>query len=275
MSASTTSIFIGEGWSFMAQKTNLGGGFNPQKIRNRTTLWAVLAGVVALLVFLIIFQVSLYYYYPRISVLPGMYQSGEVTRQIDWRYLGDITSLATFAVIVAGVVFAFINYVQNAVQRKREEAEASFNIYLEMYNKLMDHSAMEARRWVIVNLPTLEEMRNDQKAWLEHIETKLNEIPPGWEGKRPPGREYLKEVLNTFDFIGFVGRYYWNMENELVLWMSSPVAKVWERIHLYVEEEARLRNEPDYYETAREFADYCMAWRRENRPRVTVIKDGT
>jgi hypothetical protein len=65
------------------------------------------------------------------------------------------------------------------------------------------------------------------------------------------------------------------MENELVLWMSSPVAKVWERIHLYVKEEARQRNEPDYYQSACEFADYCMEWRRENRPQAKVIKDGT
>ena len=257
----------------MTKKKSLGAGFSPKRIRTRTTLGAVPVGIIALLFVILAFQASLYYY-PQI-MLPSAYPAGESTRQIDWSHLGDITSLATFALIVGGVVFAFIDYVQNAVQRKREEAESSFNIYMEMYNKLMSPAAMEARRWVIVNLPTLEEMGKNQKAWLEHIDTKLNEIPPGWEGKRPPGREYLKDVLNTLDFIGFVGKYYWSMENELVLWMSSPVAKVWERIHLYVEEEARLRNEPDYYESAREFADYCMEWRRENRPQATVIKDGT
>jgi hypothetical protein len=258
----------------MAKKTSLGRGFSPQRIRARTTLGAFLAGVIAVLVIILTFWASLTYY-PQTIVFPDTYQSGETTRPIDWSHLGDIASLATFALIVGGVVFAFIDYVQNAVQRKREEAQASFNIYMEMYNRLMTPTAMEARRWVIVNLPTLDEMGNDPKAWLEHIDAKLKEIPPEWEGERPPGKEYLKDILNTFDFIGFVAKYYWNMENELVLWMSSPVAKVWERIHLYVEEEAKRRNEPDYYESAREFADYCTQWRRENRPLSRVIEDAT
>ena len=258
----------------MAKKTSLGGeGFNPRRIRTRTTLGAVPAGIIALLFVILTFEVSLYYY-PRI-VLYAEYLSGGIVGQTDWSRLGDITSLATFALIVGGVVFAFIDYVQNAVQRKREEAESSFGIYMEMYNRLMNPAAMEARRWVIVNLPTLEEMGSDEKAWLAQIHAKFNEIPPDWKGERPPGKEYLKEILNTFDFIGFVGKHYWNMENELVLWMSSPVAKVWERIHLYVEQEAKQRNEPDYYESAREFAEYCTKWRQENRPKSTVIKDGT
>jgi hypothetical protein len=257
----------------MTRKTSLGGeGFNPGKIRTRTTLAAVLAGIIALLFGILTIWLSLHYY-PQI-MLPEEYPSGGTPRQIDWSHLGDLTSLATFALIVGGVVFAFINYVQNAVQRKREEAETSFGIYMEMYNRLMNPAAMEARRWVIVNLPTLEEMGNDEKAWLAQIQAKINEVPSDWKGGRPPGKEYLKEILNTFDFVGFVGKHYWNMENELVLWMSSPVAKVWERIHLYVEQEANQRNEPDYYESAREFADYCTKWRLENRPKSTVIKDG-
>jgi hypothetical protein len=250
-----------------------GEGFNPKKIRTRTTLEAVLGGIIAFLFIILAFQAVLYFY-PRI-ILPETLQSGNATRAIDWTHLGDITSLATFALIVGGVVFAFINYVQNAVQRKREEAEASFNIYMEMYNRMMNPQAMEARRWVIENLHTLEEMGNDEKAWLEHLHTKINEIPPDWKGNRPPGKEYLKEILNTFDFIGFVAEHYWSMENELVVWMSSPVAKVWERIHRYVKEEAKQRNEPDYYESACEFADYCMKWRQEHSLKSIVIENGT
>jgi hypothetical protein len=258
----------------MTRKTSLGGeGFSPRKIRTRTTLAAVPAGIIALLFVIFAFVVSLQYY--PLIVLPAEYSSGGISRQIDWSRLGDITSLATFALIVGGLVFALIDYVQNAVQRKREEAQASFGIYMEMYNRLMNPAAMQARRWVIVSLPTLDEMGNDEKAWLAQIHAKVNEVPPGWTEERSPGKEYLKEILNTFDFVGFVGKHYWNMENELVLWMSSPVTKVWERIYLYVEQEAKQRNEPDYYESAREFADYCTKWRQEHHPKAKVIEDGT
>ena len=77
------------------------------------------------------------------------------------------------------------------------------------------------------------------------------------------------------DFLGFVGKHYWNMENELVSWISPSVAKVWERISLYVENEAELRSEPDFYESAREFGQYCVQWRNERYPKSTVIKGAT
>jgi hypothetical protein len=103
----------------------------------------------------------------------------------------------------------------------------------------------------------------------------LNKRPRGWKGERPPGKEYLKEVLNTLDFLGFVAKHYWNMGNELVTWMSPPVAKVWERIYLYVKQEAERRNEPDFYESASEFGQYCVDWRNKHYPKSNVIKDAT
>jgi len=133
---------------------------------------------------------------------------------------------------------------------------------------------VEARRWIILNLPTRQEHEDDQ-AWLGRTIAALDERPEEREDGRPPGRDYLKEVLNTFDFIGFVAQHYWKMENELVTWMSPPVAKVWERIHLYVEYEAKQRNEPDFYESAREFGKYCVEWRDKRYPKSNVISDAT
>jgi ABC-type multidrug transport system fused ATPase/permease subunit len=258
----------------MNKQFNLTEGFNPEKIRRSTTWRALMSGVLAMLLVVVAF-IAILYFFPLITGLPDTYQLGKSSRQINWGLLGDITSLATFSLFFGGVVFAFADYVQNAVQKKREDAEASFSIYKEMYNKLMNPEAMEARRWVIVNLPTLEDMGNDKKAWLDRINTELNKVPRGWKGKRSPGKEYLKDILNTFDFIGFVAKHYWSMENELVMWMSPSIAKVWERIAEYVEEEAKQRNEPDYYESARQFGDYCVEWRRNNRPKSIVIKNGT
>lgn len=254
----------------MNNELSLTEGFNPRQVRRRTTLGALLAGFIALL-----FVATTFYYFPQATGLPDMYLTVGNSRQINWDRLGDITSLATFSLVVGGVVFALINYIQNAVQRKRDDAQASFNIYKEMYSRLMNPAALEARRWVIVNLPTLEEMGNDKEAWLDCIQSKVDKTPRGVKNVRSAGKEYIKEILNTFDFIGFVAKHYWNMENELVIWMSPPVAKVWERIYLYVEEEARLRNEPDYYVSARQFATYCMEWRRKNRPPSKIIKNGT
>jgi hypothetical protein len=139
----------------------------------------------------------------------------------------------------------------------------------------MNHGSLEARRWIILNLPTLDALGGDQQAWLEHVRSRINSVPRGWRGQRPPGKEYVKEVLNTLDFLGFVQRNYWSIENELVTWMSPPIAKVWERLEPYVEEEARQRNEPDYYESAREFGKYCLEWRRQRYPRSRIITDAT
>lgn len=246
-----------------------GEGFNPKRIRLRTTLVALAAGVVALLFGIAAFLFFLYLF-PFVTRLPETYQ----TKEINWSLLGGITSLATFALFFGGVLFALFDYVQNAIQKKREDAEASFNIYKEIFDRLMNPEALEARRWVIENLHTLEEMNNDKEAWRDHIRTQINIVPRGWKGQRSPGKEYLKEILNTFDFIGFVARHYWNMENELVIWMSPPIAKVWERIWPYVEEEADRRGEPDYYLSAREFAKYCVDWRRKRNLKSKIIKNG-
>ncbi len=248
-------------------------GFSPLRIRIFTMLLAVVPVLFAMATTFIVFKYGLEYF-PRTTLLPTEFQVGPEAKEIHWDFLGSITSLATLALILGGLVFAFIDYVQGAVQRKREESESSFNMYKEMYDRLMNPASIEARRWVIVNLPTLEKMNNDRDAWLATVKSKINEAPPD-SMTRAPGKEYVKHILNDFDFIGFVHKNYWKMEEELVNWMSSPVAKVWERIYLYVEEEAKERKERDYYESAREFGDHCMRWRRENHPQSRVVDDAT
>lgn len=258
----------------MNREINLAESFNPKKIRNRTTAGAITAGVASLGFVAATFWIGLYLF-PLSTMLPETFGLGENMRQVNWSALDGIASLATLSLVVGGIVFALIDYVQNAIQRKREDAETSFNIYKELYDRLMNSEALTARRWVIVNLPTLEDVGNDKKVWLDRINAQVNKKTRGWKGKRPPGKEYIKEILNAFDFIGFVAKHYWNMENELVVWMSPSIAKVWERIELYVEEEARQRNEPDYYKSAREFGKYCVEWRHKNYPKSRIINNAT
>jgi hypothetical protein len=209
-------------------------------------------------------------------LLPHTFSIGKRLIPVDWDFLGSMTSLTTFSVVVGGVVFAYREYVQSEVQRKREEAESAFYMYKEMNDRLMNPESLTARRWVILNLPTLDEMNNDRDAWLARINKQVHQLPKGSKDKRAPGQEYIKRILIDFDFIGFVDENYWKMEGELAEWMSSPVVKVWERIGVYVEEEAARRNEPDYYISARNFGKYCMEWRNKNqRPKPIVIPNGT
>ena len=258
----------------MFKKLRYKEGYNPLRIRMITMFLAFIPALIAAATAFAVFTYGLELF-PRTTMLPLEYPVGQNVKTINWDFLGSITSLATLALIMGGLVFASIDYVQNAVQRKREESQSSFSMYKEMYDRLMNEDSLAARRWVIVNLPTLEEMNNDQQAWLAHIKAQINHIPDGTTGERAPGKEHIKRILNDFDFIGFVNKNYWQMEGELVEWMSSPVAKVWERIKPYVEEEAILRNEPDYYESACQFGDYCVKWRRDNRPTSIKVSDAT
>jgi len=213
--------------------------------------------------------------HPHATFLRSTAETGESVTQGDWSLLEGIASLVAVSLVLGGSAFAFTEYVQTTIQQKRESAEASFNIYKEVYEKLMNPAATTARRWIILHLPVREEQEDDQ-SWLHRTTVALNERPDDWEGERSPGLDYLKEVLNTFDFIGFVANHYWNMDHALVSWMSPAVAKVWERIYLYVEDEADRRKEPDFYESAREFGQYCVEWRKkQNFPQANVIQDAT
>lgn len=248
---------------------NYSSPFDPKQIERKTRrrLWKT--GVFSILVFVAVLSLILLVMFPLTIYLPR----GDDAKPINWNLLEGIASLITVSLVIGGLAFAFFEYVQTSVQQSRENAETSFNMYKEIYYKLMKPEAVEARRWIITNLPTKKDL--DDETWLKQTISALDKIPRGWKSERPPGRDYLKEVLNTFDFIGFVAQHYWKMENELVTWMSPPVAKVWERIQLYVEYEAEQRNEPDFYESAREFGQYCVEWRNERYPKSNVIKDAT
>jgi hypothetical protein len=256
----------------MSSTADLREVFNPRETQSAARRKVIKSGIIAALIAVFCFVTGLMVFgIPQL--LPGRL-FGFVRRFISWDSMGSVTSLATFALVMGGLVFAFIDYVQNAVQRKREESESSFNMYKVVYDRLMKPDSITARRWVIVNLPTLEKMNNDQAAWFACIKSTIDEIPVGSGMVRAPGKEYVKTILNDLDFIGFVHRNYWKMDNDLVKWMSSPVAKVWERIYLYVEKEGDERQEKDYYEAAREFGEQCVKWRKEQGLKSEVSPNG-
>lgn len=251
------------------EKLKYNSRFDPEKIRRETIGRLIPSGLLSLALVVLIFFGALYLF-PKTTSLP----ENLGPKPIQWSYLDGFASLLTMSLIIGGLVFAFSEYVQTTIQQRRESAEASFSIYKEVYDQLMNPAATAARRWIILNLPTRQDQEDDQ-AWLKRTTVALNKRPRGWKGERPPGKEYLKDVLNTLDFIGFVAKHYWNMENELVTWMSPSVAKVWERIYLYVNDEAERRNEPDFYESARQFGQHCVVWRDKHYPKSIVIHDAT
>jgi hypothetical protein len=251
------------------EKKKYSNRFDPEKIRRETIGRLIPSGLLSLAVVVLIFIGTLYLF-PQTTSLP----ENLGTKSIPWSYLEGFASLLTMSLVIGSLVFAFSEYVQTTIQQRRESAEASFNIYKEVYYQLMNPAATAARRWIILNLPTREDQEDDQ-SWLKRTTAALNKRPRGWKGERPPGKDYLKEVLNILDFLGFVAKQYWNMEDELVKWMSPSIAKVWERIYLYVIDEAERRNEPDFYESACEFGQHCVAWRDMHYPKSMVIRDAT
>jgi hypothetical protein len=248
--------------------------FDPAQIKKRTSYSLLWAGAISVVIVVVVFVTALLLF-PLTRFLPNAAGSDECVQQVDWSLLEGITGLATLCLVIGGLVFAFVEYRRSEIQASRESAQSSYNIYKEMYDKLTSQEATAARRWVILNLPTLEQMEGDRDAWLARTKELLNQRPEGWTDVRPPGKEHLKRVLNTFDFIGFVANHYWTIENELVEWMNPLIAKVWERIYLYVEDEAKRRNEPDFYVAARELGYQCIEWRKQHNLGSVFIDDAT
>jgi hypothetical protein len=254
--------------------TNTQDRFDPAQIRRRITRTLLLAGAISGAIVVGLFAIALLLF-PLTRYLPQTVGSGELAQEVNWGLLEGITGLATLCLVIGGLVFALIEYRRSEIQDSRARAQSSFNIYKELYDKLTNPEATAARRWIVQNLPTLEQMAGDRDAWLARTKELLDQSPEGWTKARAPGRDHLKQILIVFDFIGFVASHYWTIENELVEWMNPLVAKVWERVYLCVEDEAKRRNEPDFYQAARDLGDRCLEWRRKHYEPSVIIDDGT
>jgi hypothetical protein len=201
-------------------------------------------------------------------------------RHLDWALLEGFISLLSLALVLGGSIFALREYINNEIQqekdeiqRQKDEAKVAFDVYQVIFDRLMNPEDIAARRWIIQHIPVLQP-DEDQEAWVKAVRGKIQAWPEDWQGETSPGQIYVKRVLNTLDFVGFVAENYWGRwHDELVQWMSSPITKVWERIGPYVEYEAIERKEPDFYQAARMLSEYCLEWRREHRP-VSKIIDG-
>ena len=112
----------------MVNKPSFTESYNPGKIRKETTWRIIRLGIISVCV--VIFTLWLgFKLFPLTTQLPETIGSGEKAKHINWGILDGIASLITMSLVVGGVVFAFLENVQNAVQRSRENAVTSFSIY--------------------------------------------------------------------------------------------------------------------------------------------------
>ena len=152
------------------------------------------------------------------------------------------TAVAAAAVLGAG----FIAYRElSEVASSRQMAVAD-----KLFAELNSDENIEARRWVFQNLP-------------DDPEEGIRSLPP-------EGRAAVKRVLNSLDHVAFLTQADWIPEEVVMPWMNPMVVKAWVKLGPYVDYESHRRQEPDYYEHARQLAERCMAWRAENLPDAEV-----
>lgn len=232
--------------------------FRPGQVRWKIILWVIVSMTIALLIIFV-----------GILLFPQTTHLKDAPDRVDWSLLEGIMSLVSTALLVGGSIFALREYISNEIQQEAERKKVAFDVYKEIFDRLMSPEDIEARRWIISNIPE-QKGDEDTQAWVERVKVIIFQRPQNWEGV-PPGHEHLKRVLNTFDFMGFSADYYWPINDELLAWMSAPVAKVWARVGAYVELEAQRRGEPDYYRAARKLGQQCEIWWKTHYPNATTV----
>jgi len=157
------------------------------------------------------------------------------------------TAVAAAAVLSAG----FIAYRE----LKAQDISRYIDVADRLYDELNSHTNIQARRWVFKELPP------DPKKGIPQL--------------TDDGRKAIKQVLNSLDRVAFLTREGWIPDGLVMPWMNPMIVKAWIKLEPYVNYEASRRNEPDYYQAARELAKRCMQWRKENVPngKITWIDD--
>jgi hypothetical protein len=156
-----------------------------------------------------------------------------------WAFIESLSTALGAALVIGAGVLAI-----------RELDEATTARLLDMADRLFDdlnsEESVEARRWVYKKLP------DDPHKGIASLPKK--------------GRRHVKKVLNSLDRIAFMTQQGWIQEEMLMPWMNPMVVKIWDKLGPYVEVEQERRNEPDYYEMARDLAMRCIEWRKERYP---------
>lgn len=185
----------------------------------------------------------------------------------DWGLLEGYASMLTLAILVGGLVFTVWEY-------SRQESQISFQIYEAIHARMTHPDEEAARRWIFEHIQPLEDVDMTLEQWLEKTANEIHKKPANWKQEMSPGHQAVKKTLNTLDYVGFVSTNYVNVEGPLLQWMSSPIAKVWERLAPYLEHERVERGEPDYYLAASTIGERCLYWRKQQGLKSEIIDRG-
>jgi hypothetical protein len=169
-----------------------------------------------------------------------------------WNALEGISSAATLATMIGGGLMALVQLREAADNRRLALESRNMEVYDNVFERMMCDEEIEARRWIY----TPGNLVGDPEQGL----TLLDDV----------GQEHVKRVLNSFDHLGFLIQQDWVTDDAVVRWVNPIVVKVWDRLGPYVEYEAERRNEPDYYEAARELAIRCAEWRIKHVPGAKI-----
>lgn len=165
-----------------------------------------------------------------------------------WAMTEALSTAMAVALVVGGGFFAYRELAEVASSRHIEVADR-------LFEELNSPENIEARRWVFQNLP------DDPKVSIPSLS--------------PEGQAAVKRVLNSLDRVAFLTQAGWIPDETIMPWMNPMIAKAWAKLEPYVDYESQRRNEPDYYEYARELAERCRAWRAKHLPdaQITWIDD--
>jgi len=196
----------------------------------------------------------------------------------DWYLLEGYASVISLSLLASGLVFAATEYIgaENAKRaekeaerhkreaEEREKAKLSYNIYNAIFDKLTDPEQEAARRWILSNI-NIKDDDEEIAPWYNRTNAKIMKGVRRSADKLPEGQQAVKLTLNCFDYIGFIAKHYWDIEDDSLDWISAPIAKVWRRIGPYVMHVRTLRNTTDYYLSAEYIGDLCVEWRANKR----------
>ena len=235
---------------------------NQPKNDNQNNIFKIIRiGIGSLILALIGFLLIVYVGFPLFS--------RSISKARDWNLLEGYAGAVSLALLIGGLIFAFIEYTnsENAKRKEklaeeREKAKLSYEIYNAIYEKLTDREQEAARRWILSNI-TIKGDDEDLETWYEKTHAKIMVGAASSTTNLPEGQNAVKMTLNCFDYIGFIASHYWEVEKDTLDWISAPVAKVWRRIGPYVLHIRTLRKTTDYYLSAEYIGNLCVEWRQD------------
>jgi hypothetical protein len=163
--------------------------------------------------------------------------------QVDyWAMTEALSAAVTVAAVIGGGIIAYRELTEAASDRHVQIADA-------LFSELNSQENINARRWIYQQLPKVP------------AEGGLDTLPTD-------GHEHVKRTLNCLDHVAFLTEHEWIPEETIMPWMNPMIVKSWNWLGPWVDHESEIRNEPDFYKSARQLAKRSIEWRRKEMPGI-------